>query len=75
MDPEEVEKDVKLQAALSYLVSIILVNDKAKSDLEKIKEVQPSPKNREDQDTLEESASVAPLSTFFFVLFQSKKLI
>ena len=54
MDPEKVENDVKLQAALSYLVSIILVNDKAKSNLKKIKEVQPSPKNREDQDTLEE---------------------
>ena len=62
MDPEKVENDVKLQAALSYLVSIILVNDKAKSNLKKIKEVQPSPKNREDQDTLEESkASLSEL--------------
>ena len=55
MDPEKVEKDVKPQAALSYLVSIILVNDKAKSNLKKIKEVQTSPKNREHQDSLQES--------------------
>ena len=62
MDPEEVEKDIKHQAALSYLVSIILVNDKAKSNLKKIKEVQPSPKNGQHQDTLEESkASLADL--------------